>query len=146
MTRKTFIIFLMVATACGRVMVVWADNGFPEQKFLPYDGINEDYIATDPSTGKKLYLGSVSGFVGQPIVVKGWIRDKDGHALTLTRSDTNAQVPIDPNDGTFSLTVRFATPGTKFLTLTGADTNERKGTVVAYVNSNNVPVMELITD
>ena len=125
-------------------LVVLAGEPCPAQAFGSLEGINADYITTDPVSGRKLRLpGQTVAYVDKPGVVTGWVCDDDtDQTLVVRRLDTGAIVPIDPNTGQYRLTVLYSTPGTKFLDLSvtyGIDT--RTGTKIIYVRANRPPIL-----
>ncbi len=147
MKNAVMITLVLGALTSAGTLVVLAGESCPEQEFGSLDGYNADLIATDPISGRKLLLPQAAhAIVGVPSVVTGWVCDDDAKAgkqtLKLIRGDTNQEIPIDPNDWTYSFTVTYQTPGTKFIPFELTDGVQiRRGTKVVYAEINRPPIL-----
>jgi len=125
----------------SRTLVLLAAEPCANQVFGSLDGIDPNLIATDPTSGRKLLIpGVLRGYANVPVRVTGVVCDRDGHALTLTRGDTGAEIPIEP-DGICKFEVTFTTPGAQPLDLTLTDgIGTRRGTLLFAITDNANPV------
>ena len=141
---KLFVAILLLLTCTA-----WSQNC--EQIFTPIpNDVDANLIAIDPSTGQRLFLGRVQARTNVAVTITGSMCDPEGDEarvwLLETGSSPAKELPIDPNDGTYTLTLIFTNPGRYYRTIGAADAvDTREGTFVVDVITNTPPALGPVT-
>ena len=143
--KNNALVLLIAAAAFGTNLYVLAQpTSCPEQVFPSIAGFNAAYIRVDPISGDHLRLNSYNGFVNKPIVISGYVCDKEWlegkQSLTMIRIDTGTEIAVD-DQGFYSFTVTYNTAGTKSIPLrVQAGDLFREGTAFVFVHVDTPPV------
>ena len=134
---KTCCLILLLALAASA-----AGQNCPPQASSHLDGLDPNRITINPETGAPLCVHRRRGLVNTTVTIAGTVCDDDGDLLLVWREDTGAQLPVDPNTGTFTFTVTSAEPGAVYVPVGVTDgTATVMGCYVVEFYVNRAPVL-----